>query len=103
MPSDIIYAEDETGGTRQAECFVSAEVHGRFYLATLSALPWAAPSSGRAKLPIIYLERCFRKAYVPSPTALAVLHFLCCCLHLRRFLIPFLDLVLDEVLASGDP
>ena len=102
MASDITYDEDE-GGARHPSCFISAEVNGRYYLATISALPWAAPVNNRAKLPIIYLERCFRKAFVPDPAAFRLLTFLCNCLNVRTFLVPFLDLVLDDVLDNGDP
>ena len=106
-PVDIAFDEDR-GGPRHHNNYLSMPESGAFYQATKKIFAWEScglHDSGRKIVPSICVENIFRKAPVPDPSRLRGKKLLTFCLDTNKFMVDALSLLIDEGLLGieGNP
>ena len=104
MPIDIEY-DEAMGNAAAPECLLNISRDEPFFEAVRDVMPFCVPADGdatRAAVPIVFIEKLFRRATVENPAALTAIGFLAHCLHLTDFLLPALDTLLDNDLLPTD-
>ena len=109
MSDDQIEWDEDRGGARSPNNLLSYPITHQFYRATRRALPWQPPApghdpAGRVVVPSAFVETLFREASVPDPKDLLGLLFMDKCLSLQAYILPALELLIDErfLLTGGD-
>ena len=98
--------DEDRGGDRTPENYISCPDLARFYISTRKALPWepSRHESGRVIIPSVWLENLFRMAKVEGAHSLnsATDRFLVRGLGLKEYLAEAIDLLLDEDFRRAD-
>ena len=103
-PVDMTFDEDR-GGPRHHNNYLSMPESGAFYRATEKVFAWencGQHDSGRKILPSIFVENLFRRTPIPDPSRLRGKSLLTFCLDTNRFMINALSLLVGEGLLRGE-
>ena len=91
--------DEDRGGPRHPCNFLSFPSAGAFFKATEHIWPWTtagAHDANRKVVPSAFVEALFARAPVPDPEELKPLHMMVKCLDTHSFLVPALQLLVDE-------
>ena len=103
-PVDIAF-DEERGGPRHHNNYLSMPESGAFYRATKKIFAWETcgpHDSGRKIVPSIFVENLFRCAPIPDLSQLRGKRLITFCLDTNRFLVDALSLLVGEGLLRDE-